>query len=81
MERLRLYAQSTVSNHRAKSVFLAEAKSGSQRWEMEAKEGVEKMVRAEAERDAARHEALMARMDANAAGSARAKVESEFARV
>ena len=39
------------------------------------------MARAEAERDAARHEASMARMDAEAAGNARAKVESELARV
>ena len=39
------------------------------------------MARAEAERDAARHEASMARMDVIAAGSARAKVESELARV
>ena len=48
---------------------------------MKAKEGVEKMARAEAERDAARHEASMARMDADVAGSARAKVESELAKV
>ena len=39
------------------------------------------MARAKAERDAARHDALMARMDADAIGSARAKVESELARV
>ena len=39
------------------------------------------MARAEAERDVAYHEASMARMDADAAGSARAKVESELARV
>ena len=39
------------------------------------------MARAEAERDAACYEASMARMDANVAGSVRAKVESELARV
>ena len=39
------------------------------------------MARAKAERDTAHHEALMACMDANAVGSARAKVESELARV
>ena len=39
------------------------------------------MARAKAERDTAHHEALMACMDANAAGSARVKVESELARV
>ena len=63
------------------SASLAEVESSSQCWEKEAKEGVEKVARAEAERDAARHEASMARMDADAAGSARAKVESELARV
>ena len=39
------------------------------------------MARAEVERDAARHDASMARMNADAIGSARAKVESELARV
>ena len=63
------------------SASLAEAESSSRRWENEAKESVEKMARAEAERDVARNDALMARMDADASGSARAKVESELARV
>ena len=44
----------------------------SQRWESEAKEAVERTVRAEAERDAARHEVSIARLDVKAAGSARA---------
>ena len=52
----------------------------SRRWESEAKEAVERAVRAEAERDAARHEASMARLDAKATGSSR-EVESELARV
>ena len=39
------------------------------------------MSRAEAERDATRHDALMALMDADTVGSARANVESELARV
>ena len=55
--------------------------SRSRRWKKEVKEGVEKVARTEAKRDAARQEASMARMDANAAESARAKVESELARV
>ena len=80
-ERLRLYAQSTISDHRALSASLAEAESRSRRWEKEAKEGVEKVARAEADRDAARHEAFMAHMDGDAVGSAKVKVESELARV
>ena len=46
-----------------------------------AKESAKKMARAEAERDTAFHDASMACMDADAAGKARAKVESELARV
>ena len=45
------------------------------------KEDFEKVARAEEERDATHHEAFMARMDADAAGSARAIVESELAKV
>ena len=39
------------------------------------------MARAKAERDAAHHEASMARMDADVAGSSKVKVEFELARV
>ena len=49
-----------------------EAEASSWRWESEAKEAVERMIRAEAEGDSARHEASMARLDAEAAGRARA---------
>ena len=60
---------------------LAEAESSSRRWESEAKESVEKVARAEAERDAACHNTSMARMDADAVGSAKTKVESELSKV
>ena len=73
-ERLRLYAQSAISNHSVLSASLAEAESRSQRWEKEAKENIKKVARAKAYRDVARHEASMARMDADATGSAKAKV-------
>ena len=63
------------------SASLANAKSSSQRWENEARGSVERMAQADSERDASRLDASMARMDANAAGNARAKVESELARV
>ena len=49
-----------------------EAEANSQRWESEAKEAVERAVRAEAEKDVASHEASMAKLDAEASGSARA---------
>ena len=64
-ERLRLYAQSIIFYHRVLlSTSLAEAKSSSRRWENEARGSVERMARVETERDAAHHDALMARMDA-----------------
>ena len=80
-ERLQLYAQSVISYNRVLSASLVEAESSSQRWENEARGRVERMARAKVERDAARYVALMARMDVDVAGSARAKVESELARV
>ena len=80
-ERLRLNAQSVISDHKALSASLAEAESSSWRWENEAKESVEKMDRVEAERDTACHDASIARMDADGAGNVRTKVESKLARV
>ena len=58
-----------------------EAEASSRRWDSEAQEAVEREVRAEAKRDAARHEASMAKLDVEAVGSVRAQVESELARV
>ena len=63
------------------SASLAEAESSSRCSEKEAKEGVEKVARAKAERDVAHYEASMTCMDADAARSARTKVESKLARV
>ena len=80
-KRLWLYAQSIVSDYKALSASLAKVESSSQHWENEAKESIEKMARAEAKRDAARHDASMARMDSDATGSARVKVEFELSRV
>ena len=78
---LRLYAQYVVSDHRVLSASLAEVESSSRCWENEGRGSVERMARAEVKRDAARHDAFMARMDANAARSAQAKVESKLAMV
>ena len=58
-----------------------EAEASSRCWELEAQEAVERVVWAEAERDVAWHEASMAKLDAEAVGSAWAQVESELARV
>ena len=58
-----------------------EAESKSRRLELEAREVVERASHAEEERDVARHEVAMARLEIDAAGSARAQMESELARV
>ena len=78
---MRLYIKSVISDHRALSPSLAEAELSSRRWENEARGSVERTAQVEAERDVARHDALMARMDADAAGNAKARVESKLARV
>ena len=79
MKRLRLYAQSAFSDKKALSASLMEVESRSRRLELEAREVVKRATRAEAERDAARHEVAMARLDIDAESSARAQVESELA--
>ena len=60
------------------SASLAEVESNSWRWENQARGSVERMARAEAERDATRHDAMMACMDVDSTGNARARVEFEF---
>ena len=71
-ERLRLYAQSAFSDQKALSASLMEAESNSRRWESEAKEAIERAIRAEVERDVACHEVAMARLETEAASSAQA---------
>ena len=70
--------QSAFSGHKALKASLTEVESNSRRWESEAKEAAEMAVRDEAQRDAARHEVTMARLDTEAMGSAQAQVESEL---
>ena len=80
VERLWLYAQSIVSDHKALSASLAEAESSSRRWESEAKESIEKVARTKGEKNVVRHDSSMARMNVDATGSAMAKVEFELSR-
>ena len=80
-ERLRLYAQSVFSDKKALSASLMEEESKSRRLEVEARESAERATRAKAERDVTRHEVAMARVEIDAAGRARAKMESELAQV
>ena len=80
-ERLRLYVQSGMAKRETQSASLKEAKVMCRRLELEAKESAERAARAEAERDAASHEAVMAKLQIEGAVNTRAQVEFELARV
>ena len=83
-ETLRLYALSVFFfffYKKALSASLMEAESKSRRLELEAREAVERATRAEAERDVARHEVAMTRLEIDSAGSARAQMESELGQI
>ena len=71
-ERLRLYAQSAFSYKKALSASLVEVESKSRWLELEAREAVEREARAKAESDASHYEVEIARLEIDAAGSARA---------
>ena len=58
-----------------------EAESKLRRMDLEAREAVERVVHAEAKRDATCHEVAMARLEIESAGGARAQMESELALV
>ena len=60
---------------------LKEAEVTCQRLELKAKESAKRAARAEAERDAARHKAMMAKLQIEGVVNTRAQVESELARV
>ena len=51
-EKLRLYVQSGLFDQESLDASLKEAQSSARRWELEAREAVDKAARAEAERDA-----------------------------
>ena len=80
-ERLRLYVQSGMAERETQSASLKEVESTCRRLELEAKESFERAARAEAERDVARHEAMMAKLATEGAVNTRAQIESELARV
>ena len=80
-ERLRLFVQAGMEKREMQSASLKQAELACRCLELEARESVERASRAEAERDAAFHEAAMAKLAAEGALSTRAQVESELARV
>ena len=60
---------------------MTKAKSRSKHWEQEAKASLEKIERAEKERDEAKQEAKMARLAVTIAGDAKARVKDDLTRV
>ena len=80
-KRLRLYVQSGMVEWEIQSASLKEAELACRRLELEAKESAERAAQAEVERDMARHEAAMAKLEIKGAVNARAQMESELARV
>ena len=80
-ERLRLYVQAGMAGREMQSASLKQAELACRRLELEAKESAERAARAEAERDAALHEATMAKLSTEGALSTQAQVETELARV
>ena len=61
-ERLRLYVMMGMAKQEMQSASLKKAELACRRLELEAKESAERATRAEAERDAACHEAAMAKL-------------------
>ena len=80
-ERLLLYVQSGMAEREMQSASLKEAKLACRRLELEAKESAKRASRAEAERDAARHEAAMAKLEIEEAVNTQAQMESKLTRV
>ena len=68
VEKLQLYVQSGLSDQETLNASLKKAQLNAQCWELEAKEAVDRAARAEAERDAARHEAAMVWLEIDAHG-------------
>ena len=73
-----MYVQSGLSDYESLNASLKEAQLNARHWKLEAKEAADKVDRAKAERDASRHEEVIGRLEADAAGSAQAQMESEL---
>ena len=71
-ERLRLYVQEGMAEREMQSASLKKAELAYRRLELEAKEFAERAARAEVERDAACHEAAMAKLAIEGAFNTRA---------
>ena len=77
-ERLRLYVQSRMAKQKMQSASLKEAELACHHLELGAKESAKRATRAKAERDAARYEAAMAKLEIKGDVNTQAQVESEL---
>ena len=80
-KRLRLFVQAGMAELEMQSPSLKKAELACRRLELKAREFAERAARAEAERDAACHEAAMTKLATEGAVNTRAQVESELSRV
>ena len=83
-EQLRRYTHSIVSKHNALDDALGKARAKSRHWEWKAKEGIERAVEVDNERnerDEAKEEAQHARLAIVAAGDAKAWAENDLEKV
>ena len=80
-ERLRLFVQAGMAEWEMQSASLKKVELTCRRLEVEARESAERAAQAEAERDAACHEAAMAKLATEGAVNTRAQIESELPRV
>ena len=80
-KRLRLFVQAGMAEREMQSASLKKVELACRRLELEARESAERASQAEAERDAACHEAVMAKLATEGVINTRAQIESELARV
>ena len=80
-ERLRLFVQEGMAEREMHSASLKKAELVCRRLELEARESIERATRVVAERDTARHEAVMPKLAIEGAFNTRAQIESKLAQV
>ena len=78
-ERLRLYVQVGMAEREMQSASLKKVELACRRLKLEAKESANRAAQAEAERDAACHEATMAKLATEGTVNTRAQIEYELA--
>ena len=81
VEPLRLFVQASMAEREMRDASLKKAELECRRLELEAKESIERVARAEAETDTTLHEAAMAKLASEGAFNTRAQIETKLARV